>query len=92
VRLNGGYSERINTQGQYNAKLGKFIKGGTRKGTPDIICSVGGKFVSVEVKIGKDKQSDHQIKREAEISKSGGLYFIAKDFISFYEFYITNQK
>ncbi len=92
VRLKGGYSERVNTQGQYNAKIGKFTKGMTRKGTPDIVCSIGGKFVSVEVKVGKDRQSEHQMKIEEEIKRSAGVYFIAKDFASFIEFYNTINK
>lgn len=83
IKLKGGIAYRINNMGVYDAKLGKFRTSGTKKGIPDIIGIHKGRFISVEIKIGTDRQSDDQKLREQEIVKAGGLYYIAKDFDSF---------
>jgi hypothetical protein len=49
------------------------------KGVPDIIGSTRqGKFIGVEVKAGKDKMSEDQIKFKNEITKRGGIYIEAR--------------
>ena len=83
IKLKGGIAYRINNMGVYDAKLGKFRTSGTKKGIPDIIGIHKGRFISVEIKIGTDRQSDDQKLREQEIIKAGGCYYIAKDFDSF---------
>jgi len=83
IKLKGGIGYRINNMGVYDAKLGKFRTSGTKKGIPDIIGIHKGRFISVEIKIGTDRQSDDQKLREQEIIKAGGCYYIAKDFDSF---------
>lgn len=82
-KINGHFAARINSQGTYNAKLGKFIKSGSTKGMADINAVVKGKSISVEVKFGKDKQSDKQKEIQAEIEAAQGVYLIAKDFGDF---------
>lgn len=91
ITFNGGYCTRINTQGQYNRKLGKFTRSTTKKGTADIHAILNGAHLSIEVKIGKDKLSPHQIKTAAEVKNAGGVYFVAKDFDCFYEWF-NDQK
>lgn len=83
IKLKGGIAYRINNMGVYDAKLGKFRTSGTKKGIPDIIGIQQGRFIGVEIKIGKDRQSDDQKLREQEIIKAGGYYYIAKEFDSF---------
>jgi len=83
IKLKGGIAYRINNMGVYDAKLGKFRTSGTKKGIPDIIGIHKGRFIGVEIKIGKDRQSDDQKLREQEIIKAGGYYYIAKEFDSF---------
>ena len=41
----------------------------------------------IEVKIGKDRQSDDQKNYEHQITRAGGIYYIAKDFDSFFHWY-----
>ncbi len=90
IRLTGGYADRINNTGIM--RNGKWTRSGTRKGIADIMASkpieVGGRLigvqVAIEVKIGKDRQSDAQKKIEAEVIKSGGFYIIAKTWEQFY--------
>jgi len=89
IRLSGGYATRINTTGQIRA--GKWIPGTTRKGTADVHAVWNGIHLSIEVKIGRDRQSIYQKRTQEEVNRAGGIYFIAKDFQSFYE-WIRNIK
>lgn len=102
IELNGGQAERINNTGRqlderktYTDVLGssrtigsvKWIKGSGKNGTADISATIHGKSVKVEVKIGKDKQSHEQKEYQREVERAGGIYFIAKDFQSFHNWY-----
>jgi hypothetical protein len=104
INLNGYQAERISTSGRWvdNSKVvtdvlgnqkkigsGKYIKGSGTKGSADISATIKGKSIKIEVKIGKDKQSESQIEYQKAIERAGGIYFIAKDFTSFYHFYST---
>jgi|ERR1044072_1858586 hypothetical protein len=84
----GGYAVRINTQGQSRG-TGKRTFSHTEKGTADIHACYTGQFLSLEIKIGKDTQSDDQKKVQAKVEASGGLYFIIKSFDDVYSIYIT---
>lgn len=103
IELTGGQAERINNTGRqlderktYTDTLGnsrtigsvKWIKGTGTNGTSDISATIQGKSVKVEVKIGADKQSDKQKEYQQAIEKAGGIYFVAKDFNSFYKWYL----
>ena len=98
LEFNGCQAERISTTGRMvdNTKtftnvLGitkqigskKWIKGSGTKGSADISATINGKSVKIEVKIGKDRQSEHQKKYQESIEKSGGIYLIAKSFEDF---------
>lgn len=63
----------------------RYIPGTSRNGTADISATIAGRSVKIEVKIGKDRQSMDQSDYEAEVQAAGGIYWIAKDFQSFYE-------
>lgn len=104
IELNGYQAERINNTGRYvdNKKIvknimgqsitigsGQYIPGTGTKGTADISATIKGKSIKIEVKYGKDRQSEAQKQYQATIERSGGVYFIAKDFESFYNFYQT---
>lgn len=83
LRFNGHYATRIQSQGQYSPKLDKWVKGKTTKGTADIHAIAHGRHLSIEVKIGRDRQSDHQKEAQRQIENAGGMYFVARDFQSF---------
>ena len=57
------------------------------KGSADISATIAGRSVKIEVKIGLDRQSEAQRRYQATVERAGGLYFIAKDFTSFIEWY-----
>lgn len=104
IELNGYQAERISSTGRYvdNKKTvknimgqsitigsGQYIPGSGTKGTADISATIKGKSIKIEVKYGKDRQSDVQKQYQASIERSGGVYFIAKTFEEFYNFYLT---
>jgi len=83
LRMNGCFGARVNTQGNYNAKIGKFVRSGSTNGMADINAVVKGKSVSIEVKIGRDKIRDSQLKVKSEIEAAGGVYIIVRSFDDF---------
>lgn len=92
LRLNGCWATRVSSAGRYLPGAGKFIPSTTSKGTADIHAVIDGRHASIEVKIGRDKMSPAQVKTQAAIQAAGGLYFIAKDFDSFLEWYNTIKQ
>jgi|ERR1700757_1954503 len=87
LKFNKQYAVRINTTGQYVAKLDKWVKGSTTRGTADIHATIKGRHVSIEIKFGRDKQSLNQLKVQKQVEDAGGVYIIVKDFASFYNWY-----
>lgn len=71
----------------------KWIKGTGTNGTADISAIIKGKngypiSWKIEVKIGKDRQSEAQQAYQLKIEQVGGVYSIVKDFDMFYAKYI----
>ncbi|NBW36258.1 MAG: hypothetical protein EBR30_14795 [Cytophagia bacterium] len=95
INLHGYQAERINTMGVAREKkttAGKVIgvtwtKGTSTAGSADISATIKGRSVKIEVKIGKDRQSEAQKRYQENIERAGGIYIIAKDFDSFVEWY-----
>ncbi len=92
LQLKGHYAVRVNTQGQYHPHLKKWIHGSTRRGTADIHATIKGRHVSIEIKVGRDKQSDAQRITQQDVEAEGGLYFIAHTFEEFIEWYHDKIK
>ncbi|MES2734306.1 MAG: hypothetical protein V4714_21340 [Bacteroidota bacterium] len=88
IHFSGGYAARINTQGQWNEKLNQWTKGQTAVGTADIHACLNGMHLSIEVKIGRDKQSEAQKRTQKKVQDAGGAYYLATDFQGFYEWTI----
>jgi hypothetical protein len=95
IQFNGYQAERINTMGvaRENKRTdGKVIgvtwtKGTTTAGSADISATIRGRSVKIEVKIGKDRQSDAQKRYQESIERAGGVYMIARDFDTFVEWF-----
>lgn len=81
ITWNGGYANRITSAGRVLG--GKYIPSTTRKGTADIHAIINGQHWSIEIKIGKDKMSEHQNDERNRVMKAGGNYMIVKDADSF---------
>jgi V8-like Glu-specific endopeptidase len=106
INLSGYQAERINTTGMWRqgAKLkvgegtrqmpGKWTKGTGTKGSADISATINGRSVKIEIKYGKDRQSEAQIRYQEMIEKAGGTYLIVKsfdDFIQWFDLFISKK-
>jgi hypothetical protein len=103
VQYMGGQAERISSQGQYRAGAkikvgtgelahtkqlpGKWTPGQSTKGTADISATIRGRSVKIEMKYGKDVQSQVQKDYQAAIEKAGGVYIIVRTFDEFVVWY-----
>ncbi len=83
IPLKGGFASRINNQGTFRAKLGRFTPSTSCKGLADVMATYKRLSLHIEIKIGQDRQSEYQRQVEAEVKRSGGYYFIARDFAEF---------
>jgi hypothetical protein len=110
LQLSNHQAERINTMGRPidNRKQVTDVIGRTKtigsmtwgkstatKGSADISATIQGRSVKIEVKIGADRQSEDQKLYQANIEKSGGKYWIAKnfdDFIKKYDDFLESLK
>ena len=100
INLSGYQAERINTMGVYregkkiqvgeNTRQlkGKYTPSTGTKGSADISATIRGRSVKIEVKYGKDRQSEVQKKYQESIEAAGGTYFIARNFDEFMIFYL----
>lgn len=80
----GGIGYRINVQGQWDSQLQKWRPSGMKRGLPDCIGLLpNGRFIGVEIKIGRDKMSEFQEMRRKEIINLNGLYIIARNLEDF---------
>lgn len=98
INFSGGNANRINVQGQVRVErlqlaFGRyrdnvrFTPTNTNKGTADLHCIFQGRHISIEIKIGKDKQSEAQIKEADRVTRAGGIYYVARDMPSFIEWF-----
>ena len=102
IRHDGGQAERINTTGipidkrqevtdilGHRHMIGSLTwrKGGSTVGSADISATINGRNVKIEVKIGKDRQSEAQRRYQQAIEQAGGIYYIARNFTDFWKWY-----
>jgi len=98
LRFSKWQAERINCSGRPldNTKIITDVLGDSRRvgsvkwlptsgqrGTADISATIQGKSVKIEVKIGRDRQSDYQKQYQEQIERSEGIYIIVSDFENF---------
>lgn len=94
----GHRATRINTVGRLiKAKSGKavMIHGTTRRGTADISSTIQGRSVMWEVKVGKDKPSEHQLAEQERERSAGGEYLFvhaAEEFFAMYDELVRDRK
>ncbi len=98
LKSEGHQAERISSMGRYVEDKkqftdvigqriivgsGKWIKGNTTAGTADISATIYGKSIKIEIKHGKDRQSEVQKVYQANIEQAGGRYIIVRDLDTF---------
>ena len=84
----GCIAYRVNNVGVWDEAKQIHRAGNTEKGLPDIFACIRGRFITIEVKAGRDKMSDEQRKRRFEIERAKGVYFEARstdEFIKWFE-------
>lgn len=87
MKWNGGIGNRINNMG-IAGKDGKRRKSTTINGTADTdLTFPNGKNAKGELKIGRDTPSDAQLKMQARVRKTGGVYEFLKTMQDFYYLY-----
>lgn len=65
----------------------QWIPSGVTKGSADISATVAGRSVKIEVKIGRDRQSEAQKEYQKKIEAAGGIYLIVRTFDEFLQWY-----
>ena len=70
----------------------KRIKSSMQLGTADISATILGRSVKIEVKIGKDRQSEAQKEYQKQVENARGYYVIAKDFQGFFDWFTAKFK
>lgn len=73
--------------GRVRQMKGQWLPG-SNKGHADINAIINGKFAAIEVKVGRDKQSLAQKLYQQEVESSGGVYYVARDFEQFMQWYL----
>lgn len=102
IVFNGGQAERVNTTGipidkrrsvtdvlGHTRTIGniEWRTGGGTNGSADISATIRGRSVKIEVKIGRDRQSEAQKAYQKQVETAGGIYYIAHDYTSFLAWY-----
>lgn len=62
--------------GLIKTEAGNYFRTG-KKGCPDIIACLKGRWIGIECKVGKNKLSPFQKQAQEDIEKAGGIYLIA---------------
>lgn len=103
LKYRGWQAERINTMGVpidhrrqvtdtlgHNRTIGgvQWRRGGGTVGSADISSTIAGHSVKIEVKVGRDRQSEAQRIYQQQVEKAGGIYYIAHDFTTFLDWYV----
>lgn len=102
INLSGYQAERINNIARkvgrskvvtdvvgLSRKIGseRYVKSQMTAGTADISATIHGRSVKIEVKFGKDRQSEAQKNYQKSVEAAGGVYILVKGFDSFVEWF-----
>ena len=102
LRLNEHQAERISNTGRLVdrskvvvncigqvRRIGslQWIKGTGTNGTADISATIAGRSVKIEIKAGRDRQSEAQKEYQRKVESAGGVYLIVRSFDSFLTWY-----
>ena len=102
LKLSGHQVERINTTGRPIDRRKTFtdVLGNRRqigsitwipttgtRGSADLSATIYGASVKIELKIGRDKQSEAQKDYQKAIETAGGYYVVIGSFQQFYDWY-----
>lgn len=66
-----------NNTGALKDKTDRLVRYGL-PGSSDVIACIGGRFVGIEAKVGRDHQSAKQADFAAAVRRAGGIYILAR--------------
>ena len=66
-----------NATGALKDASGRLVRYGLN-GSSDILACIKGRFVGVECKVGRDRQSDTQKRFEQAVTRHDGIYILAR--------------
>ena len=97
IEMRGGQAERITVTGrakEVRDAAGRVVgvrweRSHMTVGTADISATIGGRSVKIEVKVGRDVQSEAQRQYQRAVERAGGIYYVAHDFEDFIKWYNT---
>jgi len=69
---------RQNSGGGYKSGDRFIPRFASVSGLPDIVCIIRGKYIGIEVKTAKGKQSESQTDFQKELESAGGTYILAR--------------
>lgn len=107
LKLHGCQAERINTTGRmiderYNVEdvtgrtrqIGsvRWVYSTTTNGSADISAIIKGRSVKIEIKVGRDVQSDAQRRYQQEVEAAGGVYLLVRNFTEFVNWWNSYTK
>ncbi len=94
-KLHGIFASRIDSKGTFRQDLKRFIPTTQKRGLPDIFCQPSGLpscWIEVKCKATNDRLKPHQVKIIEQLRNAGAIVFIAEDYQSFYEWFLTINK
>jgi hypothetical protein len=102
LKFKNHQAERVSVTGRYLAnsriftdvtgrmrRIGsdRWIKSSMQPGTAVLSCIILGRAVKIEIKIGRDRQSEAQKCYQEQVECAGGIYLIIRTFVEFYQWY-----
>lgn len=87
LELHGCHANRIQSQGQYNARSDQWQHSHTKRGTADISAIIGGRAVSIEIKWGRDRLSTDQKTYAEGVEAAGGVYLVVRTYEGFWTWF-----
>jgi hypothetical protein len=81
--LSDGQVSRVNSQGQYDPRTKKMRFSHSTRGAADLSCIYQGRAIEIEIKFGKDRQSDVQKEYQEKVERAKGIYLIVRTWEDF---------
>lgn len=83
LRDQGAFATRLQSTGAFRADLQKFVPNTQISGLCDVLACFEGRFIGVEIKVGRDSLSEVQKRTIAQLQSAGAVIYVAHDFESF---------
>lgn len=86
------YAWRVNNGAIFDPKIQTHRTTNTVRGIADISACVRGQMWQIEIKVGKDRQSEDQKRFAERVEKAGGRYFLVRSFDEFTQIFHSENS